>query len=135
LMASWRSRTKIAGSGSGAGSRSIGQRHGFADPEPDSYQNVTNPRHCFQPYLLLYPTFSTARNSSSKRTICGFDFLDKRILLLFNLVVTRNKPGSESEPGFRKQKRGSGSNTFHKTAIMSTIGLPDQPLPHGLMER
>jgi hypothetical protein len=32
--------TKIAGSGS------ISQRHGFADPDPDPPQNVMDPQHC-----------------------------------------------------------------------------------------
>ncbi len=34
---------KIAGSGSGF----ICQRHGFADPDPDPYQNVMDLQHCF----------------------------------------------------------------------------------------
>ncbi len=38
-MASWRSMTKIAGSGS------ISQRHGSADPDP--HKNVMEPKHCF----------------------------------------------------------------------------------------
>jgi hypothetical protein len=29
-----------------AGSRSISQRHGSADPDPDSHQNVMDPEHC-----------------------------------------------------------------------------------------
>jgi hypothetical protein len=37
LLASWRSMTKIAGSGS------ISQRHGSADPDP--HQNVMDPEH------------------------------------------------------------------------------------------
>jgi hypothetical protein len=37
--------TKLAGTGSG----SIRQRHGSADPNP--YQNVMDPQHCFIPYL------------------------------------------------------------------------------------
>ncbi len=40
LLASWRSMTKIAGSGS------INQRHGSADPDP--HQNVMDPQYCFQ---------------------------------------------------------------------------------------
>ena len=52
LLASWRSMTKIAGSGSGSGfgSRSISQRHGSADPDPP--QNVMDPQHCL---LLMDP--------------------------------------------------------------------------------
>ncbi len=40
-MTSWRSMTKIAGSGS----RSISQRHGSADPDPDPHQNVMESEH------------------------------------------------------------------------------------------
>jgi hypothetical protein len=40
LLASLRSMTKIAGSGS------ISQRHGSADPDPDPPQNVMDPEHC-----------------------------------------------------------------------------------------
>jgi hypothetical protein len=28
------------------GSEFVGQRYGSADPNPDSYQNVTDPEHC-----------------------------------------------------------------------------------------
>ncbi len=38
---------KRAGSGSG----SIRQRHGFADPDPEPYQNVIDPEHC---YILVF---------------------------------------------------------------------------------
>jgi hypothetical protein len=41
LLESWKSMTKIAGSGS------ISQRHGSADPDP--HQNVMDPQHCPQP--------------------------------------------------------------------------------------
>jgi hypothetical protein len=34
--------TKIAGSGS------ISQRHGSADPDPDPQQNVMDPEHCLE---------------------------------------------------------------------------------------
>jgi hypothetical protein len=43
LLASWRSMTKITGSGS------ISQRHGSEDPDPDPPQNVMDPEH----WLLL----------------------------------------------------------------------------------
>ncbi len=43
LLASWRSMTKIARSGSE--SRSISQRHGSADLVPDPHQNVMDPEH------------------------------------------------------------------------------------------
>ncbi len=49
LLASWvRTMTKIAGFGSGR--RSISQRHGSADqdPDPDPPQNVMDPQHRFK---------------------------------------------------------------------------------------
>jgi hypothetical protein len=48
LLASWRSRTKIAESGAGIGS--IGQRHGSMKTDP--YQNVADPLQCFIGYLF-----------------------------------------------------------------------------------
>jgi hypothetical protein len=42
LLASWRSVTKIAGSGS------ISQWHGSADPDPNPHQNVMDPEHWFR---------------------------------------------------------------------------------------
>ncbi len=45
LLASWRSMTKIAGSGSSF----ISKRHGSVDPGP--LQNVMDPEHCIQPWL------------------------------------------------------------------------------------
>ncbi len=48
-MSSWRSLTKITGYGAGSGfwseSRSVSQRYGFADTDPDPYQDVTDPQH------------------------------------------------------------------------------------------
>ncbi len=49
LVASWRSMTKLAGSGS------TGLRHGSADPDPDTHQNVMDPVHCFLGYRCLNP--------------------------------------------------------------------------------
>ncbi len=48
LLASWRSMTKITGSGSESGS--ISQRRGFVDPDPN--QNVMGQEHCFK--LLFF---------------------------------------------------------------------------------
>ncbi len=45
-MASWRSMTKIAWSGS------ISQRHGSADPDP--HQNVMDPQHWFPPISPIH---------------------------------------------------------------------------------
>ncbi len=42
LLASWRSMKKIAGSGS------ISQRYGSADPDLDPHQNVLDPQHYFK---------------------------------------------------------------------------------------
>ncbi len=42
--------TKIAGSGSASGS--ISQRHGSADPDPDPPQNVMDPQHWLQHFVL-----------------------------------------------------------------------------------
>jgi hypothetical protein len=59
--------TKIEGSGSESGSGSISQRHGSADPDPDPPQNVMDPQHWKEQYLLLPNTllalvsFKTAR--------------------------------------------------------------------------
>ncbi len=46
LLSTWRSLTKITGSGSA--SWSISQRYGCADPDPhpDLYQNFMDPQHC-----------------------------------------------------------------------------------------
>ncbi len=44
LLASWRSMTKIAGSGSASGS--ISQMHGSADPDPDPHQRIRNTGLC-----------------------------------------------------------------------------------------
>ncbi len=43
LLASWRSMTKIAGSGSKSGS--ISQIHGSADPDQNPHQDVMDPQH------------------------------------------------------------------------------------------
>ncbi len=74
LLASWRSMTKIAGSGSG----SISQRHGSADPDPDPHQNVMDPEHCyhlshaarlFYPWLhILYSVFSRTNSCRLRET-------------------------------------------------------------------
>jgi hypothetical protein len=51
------SMTKIEGSASGSGSRSI--RHGSADPDP--YLNVMDPQHCENPIITIYaPMIYTA---------------------------------------------------------------------------
>jgi hypothetical protein len=42
LLASSRSMTKKAGSGS----EFVSHRHGSADPDPDPLQNVMDPEHC-----------------------------------------------------------------------------------------
>jgi hypothetical protein len=52
LLASWRSLTKRAGSGSA--SRSVSQKYRPEDPDPDPYQNVTDPEHCLKSSHLVY---------------------------------------------------------------------------------
>jgi hypothetical protein len=54
LLASWRSMTIIAGSGSASESGSISQRHGSADPDPgpDPHQNVMDQQHWWSLYLV-----------------------------------------------------------------------------------
>jgi hypothetical protein len=58
LLASWRSMTKISGSGSESGSRSVSHRHGSADPDPDTdpdmdpHQIVMYPQHWFRHTIL-----------------------------------------------------------------------------------
>jgi hypothetical protein len=54
LLASWRSMTKTAGSGSESGS--ISQTHGSADPDPDQPQNVMDPQHWKIVWKTLIPT-------------------------------------------------------------------------------
>ncbi len=51
LLASWRSMTKIARSGSRSRSGFLSQRHGDADPDP--YQNDIDPQHCFKRFWLI----------------------------------------------------------------------------------
>ncbi len=46
LLASWRSMTKIAGS------RSISQRHGSADPDPDPHQNAMDPKQWLKRFSI-----------------------------------------------------------------------------------
>ncbi len=48
LLVSWRSMTKIAGSGSESGSISQRQRSGDSDPDP--HQNVMDPQHWLEQY-------------------------------------------------------------------------------------
>jgi hypothetical protein len=48
LLISWRSLTKIAGSGSASGS--ISERYGSADPDP--YQNFMDPQHWLSTVLV-----------------------------------------------------------------------------------
>ncbi len=50
----WRSMTKIAGSGY------IKQRHGSADPDPDTQQNVMDPQHWLKHEFLPYPAIPSS---------------------------------------------------------------------------
>jgi hypothetical protein len=44
---------KGVGSGVGSRSRSIGQRYGSGDLDPDSHQYVTDSQHCVEAYLRV----------------------------------------------------------------------------------
>ncbi len=57
-MPSWRSLTKIVGSGSGC----VSQRYGSADPDP--YQNVTDPQHWVLFFILLCCKWGTINKSN-----------------------------------------------------------------------
>ncbi len=67
LFASWRSKTKIAGSGS----ESISQRHGSADPDPGPHQNVMDPEHWFFGSVKIFCCWF-ARNTSSRTYFFSF---------------------------------------------------------------
>jgi hypothetical protein len=43
-----------------AGSGSISQRHGSADPDPDPHQNVMDPQHWLDP-VVMYSTVGLRR--------------------------------------------------------------------------
>ncbi len=49
LLASWKSPTKRAGSGS----RTVNQVYGSKDPDQDPYQNVTDPEYCQKDFQNL----------------------------------------------------------------------------------
>ncbi len=70
LLVSWRSVTKIAGSG--AGSKSVSQRHGSVYPDP--YQNFTDPQHWL--YLSRKPRLGllVRLKSSLNRTVPPYWF-------------------------------------------------------------
>ncbi len=68
LLASWRSMTKIAGSGSRSGSGSISQKHGSADPDPP--QNVMDPQQWF-----IYTVLRTWTSSGPIALLPGQGFL------------------------------------------------------------
>jgi hypothetical protein len=73
--------TKIAGSGS------ISQRQGSADP--DLQQNVLDPQHCFKVMLMYF----------SNSTVCSYRL---RMLHLFFMHVCCNQCcGADPDPGIR----------------------------------
>ncbi len=55
FLASLKSMKKGVGSEVGSGSGSISQRYGSGDSDPDPYQNVTDPQHCFFKLLTCWP--------------------------------------------------------------------------------
>ncbi len=68
-MASWRSMTKIAGSGSESGS--ISQRYG--SPDPDPHQNDMDPQHCCDLLFLSFilPWFRLGEGSKPTAPMGG----------------------------------------------------------------
>jgi hypothetical protein len=56
LVFCWHLEMKIEGSASGSasGSGSISKRHGSADPDPDTHQNVMDPEHCIFSCIFGY---------------------------------------------------------------------------------
>jgi hypothetical protein len=68
LLASLRSMTKLAGSGARSGC--ISKRHG--SPDPDPYQNVTDPQHCLSVLnLFLLEAHAISGNFSVIFTVLG----------------------------------------------------------------
>jgi hypothetical protein len=51
------SMMQIEGSGSASGSGSIGQRHGYAETDPDPHQNVMDLQHWFLVKKLPLPWY------------------------------------------------------------------------------
>jgi hypothetical protein len=94
---------KIAGSGSG----SISQRHGSADPDPDSHQNAMDSHHLNK---LPVPPLNTLDFSTlrSKSPSWSLDVLHKglggNIFLLFPTFFgsALPVPGYEVEDSFRR---------------------------------
>ncbi len=91
MLASWRSMTKKAGSGSG----SISQRHGSADPDPDSLQNVMDQEHCLLVTFVrktkrLLVTFIRIRVPTKSWTVTLFTIL--RNLCLKKVKITKILP-------------------------------------------
>jgi hypothetical protein len=76
--------TKIAGSRSEPGSRSISQLNGSGDPDPDPHQNVMDPQHLGVLYYLyplsgLYSPFS---QKDKNRCILENSYLVKPVQLI-----------------------------------------------------
>ncbi len=94
------SMTKIAGSGS------ISQRHGSADPDP--HQNVMDPEHCRQQLLLFWKS--------------GF-FVTKLVVPCAG-SVGRKDPWQEEEEGARRLRlwQKETSQEKHKNRLLQ----PDQ---------
>ncbi len=106
MVASWRSRTKIAGSGSGSGS--IGQRLRSADPDP--YQNVTDPQYCMPEYKIF---------------VKGFEIKDKFTPRCGTVTIFY---GSGSVRFWLLKSYGSGSDFWHITVPVPDPYLISRPL-------
>ncbi len=81
LLASWRSLMKIAGSGS------ISQRHGSADPDPGPQQNVMDPQHWEVVLLSKIFIYLTAAPCSGAAVVPTTWQLPVVLLLLTNCLT------------------------------------------------
>ncbi len=111
-MASWSSMTKIAGSGS------ISQRHGSADPDPDPdpHQNVMDPQHWCPPVSLTY--LSLLVKGEESVVLCG-DLLSQCLAYTF-LTISSCPPVSLTylSLSLSKGKRAS-------TSVETCLHLPN----------
>ncbi len=85
LLESWRSMTKIAGSGS------ISQKHGSEDPDPDPPQNVMDPEHWSLPRRTLNGVSLSMQPAccGSMTFWCGFGSgsADPRLWLMIRIQI------------------------------------------------
>ncbi len=53
---------KLLGKRAGSGAWSINQEYGSKDPDPDPYQNFTDPEHCYLCTVYLRLTINETQN-------------------------------------------------------------------------